>query len=94
MRNPVNIRFISSLDTEDEIRFATAILAGLSKILDEMPIAYTIRMETATGKVIEHHHGAALMARDASELWKNPAPAEKSASNGSNVSQNPQDAKD
>jgi hypothetical protein len=54
----MNIRFISSLDAEDEIRFATAAIAALSRVLDEFPIAYTIRMETAAGKVVEHHHAA------------------------------------
>ena len=84
--HPVNIRFISSLDEDDEIRFAAAVLAGLSKILDELPIAYTIRMETAAGKVIEHHHAHAMPAMSATELLKNPAVLEKSASLGSNVS--------
>lgn len=84
----MNIRFISSLDAEDEIRFATAIIAGLSKLLDELPIAYTIRLETAAGKVIEHHHSAgALPALDASDVWHSAALAEtKSASDGSKVS--------
>lgn len=85
----MNIRFISSLDSEDEIRFAKAILAGLSKILDEFPIAYTIRMETAAGQVIEHHHAASMPATDASGLWTSPPPSEKSASIGSNVSLSP-----
>lgn len=81
----MNIRFISSLDAEDEIRFARAILAALAKLLDELPIAYTIRLETAAGKVVEHHHAATAI--DASGLWNTPASSEKSASNGSKVSQ-------
>jgi hypothetical protein len=85
----VNIRFISSLDAEDEIRFATAMLAGLSKLLDELPIAYTIRLETAAGQVIEHHHAASVPTLDAGELWKSPPSTEKSAPNGSKVSPMP-----
>ena len=52
----MNIRFISSLDADDELRFATAGLSALTKLLDAFPIAYTIRMETAAGNVFEHHH--------------------------------------
>jgi len=86
----VNIRFISSLDAEDEVRFATAIIAGLSKLLDELPIAYTIRLETAAGKVIEHHHAAAaLPSLDASSAWHDALAQTKSASDGSNVSPSP-----
>ena len=84
--NLVKIRFISSLDAEDEFRFATAVLAGLSKLLDELPIAYTIRMETAAGQVIEHHHAASVPTADAGALWKILPAAEKSASIGSKVS--------
>lgn len=82
----MNIRFISSLDAEDEIRFATAIISGLSKFLDELPIAYTLRLETADGKVVEHHHAHAMPAMSAAELLTSPAAAEKSASLGSKVS--------
>ena len=82
----MKIRFISSLDAEDEFRFATAVIAGLSKLLDELPIAYTIRLETAAGQVIEHHHAASVPTADGSELWKIPLPVEKSASRGSKVS--------
>ena len=83
----MNIRFISSLDAEDEIRFATAMLAGFVKLLDELPIAYTIRLETAAGKVIEHHHAAgALPALDGGDVWQSPPMSGKSASDGSKVS--------
>lgn len=86
--NPVNIRFISSLDADDELRFATAMLAGLAKLLDELPIAYTVRLETAAGKVIEHHHTAeAIPGIRASQFWQGPVPtAEKSTPDLSKVS--------
>jgi len=87
--SPVNIRFISSLDSEDEIRLATAMISGLTKFLDELPIAYTIRLETAAGQVIEHHHAHSMPAMTGGDLLTNPAPTEKSASNGSNVSLTP-----
>jgi hypothetical protein len=88
--NPVNIRFISSLDAEEELRLATAMLAGFAKLLDEFPIAYTIRLETAAGKVIEHHHVVgALPAIDAADGWQSPAPVRKSTSGLSKVNRRP-----
>lgn len=86
----MNIRFISSLDAEDELRYGTALLAGLSKLLDELPIAYTIRLETATGQVIEHHHTAGLFPPiGAGEGWQSPAPVRKSTPGLSKVSRRP-----
>jgi hypothetical protein len=83
----VNIRFISSLDAEEELRLATAMLAGFAKLLDEFPIAYTIRLETAAGKVIEHHHvDGALPAIDAAGWDTEVLARTKSASDGSKVS--------
>jgi hypothetical protein len=71
----MNIRFISSLDAEDEMRFATAAIAALARVLDEFPIAYTIRMETAAGKVLEHHHAsdAGTVAPTATDAWQSLA---------------------
>lgn len=51
----MNIRFISSLTPQDEDRVAPALLAALSHLLDLLPIAYTIRIETASGRVFPHH---------------------------------------
>ena len=81
----MKIRFISSLDSEDEFRFAKAILAGLAKLLDEFPIAYTIRLETASGQVIEHHHAHAA-AMNVPQRAEVPVAVEKSTSLGRNVS--------
>jgi hypothetical protein len=85
----MNIRFISSLDADDEIRFATAILSALARLLDEFPIAYAVRMETSAGKVLEHHHAPGVAARDGlpaaadglpadavDAMWKSLAPEE------------------
>lgn len=52
----MNIRFISSLDADDELRFATAAFSAVTRLLDATPIAYTLRLETASGQVLEHHH--------------------------------------
>jgi hypothetical protein len=50
----VNIRFTSSLTPEDENLFAPALLKALSSILDLLPIAYNIRIETTDSHTYQH----------------------------------------
>ena len=50
----MNIRFISTLTAEDEGQFAPAILRAVSALIDTMPIAYTLRIETLDGEVFQH----------------------------------------
>jgi hypothetical protein len=50
----MNIRFTSSLTPEDESLFAPAILRAVSSILDLLPIAYNIRIETADSQIFQH----------------------------------------
>jgi hypothetical protein len=52
----MDIRFISSLTPDDETRLAKALIGAIEKLLDQFPIAYTIRIETATNQVFDHHH--------------------------------------
>ena len=47
----VNIRFTSSLTAEDENLLAPAVLAALTSILDLLPIAYMIRIDTSDSRV-------------------------------------------
>ena len=54
----MEIRFISSLTAEDENAFAPALLKAVGAILDQMPIAYTIRIETTGEQVFQHTHAA------------------------------------
>ena len=54
----MEIRFISSLTADDEDGFAPAVLKALTAILDQMPIAYTIRIETRAARVYQHTHVA------------------------------------
>jgi hypothetical protein len=51
---PMNIRFVSSLTPEDENAIAPALLAAISNILDLLPIAYTIRIDTSDSNVYQH----------------------------------------
>lgn len=52
----MDIRFISSLTPDDEERLAPGIVSSLSMLLDQLPLAYTLRIETAGGKVFQHAH--------------------------------------
>jgi hypothetical protein len=50
----VHIEFTSTLTTEDENRLAPAVLKALSGLLDMLPIAYLLRVETTDQNVLEH----------------------------------------
>jgi hypothetical protein len=54
----MDIRFISSLTAEDEDHFAPAVLKAISALLDQLPIAYTMRIETTGAQVFQHTHVA------------------------------------
>jgi hypothetical protein len=55
----MEIRFVSSLTADDEDQFAPALVAAVTALLDQLPIAYTLRVETAGSLVLQHTHGAA-----------------------------------
>ena len=65
----MNIRFISSLTPEDEDRIAPAVLTAVGAFLDQLPIAYTLRIETSGNAVFQHAHSG-----DAEEAEAVPAP--------------------
>jgi hypothetical protein len=58
----VNIRFTSSLTQDDENRLAAALVRALGSILDSMPIAYVLRIDTSDANVYQH---AGPLVRDA-----------------------------
>jgi hypothetical protein len=66
----MDIHFISSLTPDDEDRLAPAILEALKPMLGLMPIAYTIRIRTASNTVYQHTRTelAEALANDASPL--------------------------
>jgi hypothetical protein len=55
----MNIRFTSSLTPDDENAIAPALLAAMSKLLDLLPIAYALRIETSDSRVYQHIGGNA-----------------------------------
>jgi hypothetical protein len=52
----MEIRFISSLTPEDENVFAPAILRAVGALLDQLPIAYTLRIETSGTQIYQYSH--------------------------------------
>jgi hypothetical protein len=52
---PVEIRFVSSLTADDEDRIAPALLTAIATLLDQFPIAYTVRIETVASKTYQQH---------------------------------------
>jgi hypothetical protein len=69
----MEIRFISSLTAEDESLFAPALLKAIGALLDQLPIAYTLRIETTGAQVFQHSHAGApeVEAGDALEPMVN-----------------------
>jgi hypothetical protein len=52
----MDIRFVSSLTAEDENMIAPALLKAAGALLDQLPIAYTLRIETTGAQVLQHTH--------------------------------------
>jgi hypothetical protein len=54
----MDIRFVSSLTAEDENVLAPALLKAVAALLDQLPIAYTMRIETTGAQVFQHTHAS------------------------------------
>ncbi len=52
----MEISLISSLTPEDERRLAAALMASMGTMLDLLPIAYSIRIKTTSGKILDRTH--------------------------------------
>ncbi|MGV3515943.1 hypothetical protein [Luteitalea sp.] len=64
----MDIHFISSLTPDDEDRLAPALLEALKPMLGLMPIAYTIRIRTASNAVYQHTRTELEHPEDALEV--------------------------
>jgi hypothetical protein len=62
----VVIRFTSTLTPEDENTVAPVVLKLLAGVLDLLPIAYMVRIDTSDAKVYQHaaSHGQLVPAED------------------------------
>ncbi len=54
----MEIHLVSSLTSDDESRLAPAVLTAIGRVLDRLPVSYSVRIETAAGNAIQHHHTA------------------------------------
>ena len=52
----MNIRFISTLTADDENQLAPGLVKAIGALLDQLPIAYTVRIETTGAQVFQHSH--------------------------------------
>ncbi|HET7217108.1 MAG TPA: hypothetical protein VFJ02_03635, partial [Vicinamibacterales bacterium] len=58
-RGLMEIRFISTLTADDEGQMAPALMHAVTALLDALPIAYTLRIETLGAQVFQHTHPSA-----------------------------------
>jgi hypothetical protein len=65
----MEIRFISTLTADDEGQMAPALMHAVTALLDALPIAYTLRIETLGAQVFQHTHPSAH-----DSLMPEPAP--------------------
>lgn len=60
----MEIRVVSSLTAEDEVRVAPMVLGELAQLLGKMPIAYDIRIQTTADRVFCYSHTPPEMAAE------------------------------
>jgi hypothetical protein len=58
LRTRMEIHLVSSLTPDDESRLAPRVLAAIGRVLDGLPVSYSVRIETAIGNAIHHSHKA------------------------------------
>jgi hypothetical protein len=63
----MDIRFVSTLTADDEERVAGALLGALVALLDGLPIAYALRIETTSAKVFQRTNMSNTSADDEDE---------------------------
>jgi hypothetical protein len=66
----MDIRFVSSLTSEDEKLFAPALLKAVAALLDQLPIAYTVRIETTGAEVFQHAHAVSSEEPGKADLFE------------------------
>jgi hypothetical protein len=54
----LNIRFISSLTPDDEDLLAPALIKAIAALLDQVHLAYSLKIETSGAQVLHHTHPA------------------------------------
>ena len=64
----MEIRFVSSLTADDENLFAPGLLKAIGALLDQLPIAYTLRIETTGAQVFQHTHAGSSVSSGAADV--------------------------
>ncbi len=54
----MEIHLVSSLTSDDESRLAPEMLAAIGRVLERLPVTYSVRIETVVGNAIHQHHTA------------------------------------
>ncbi len=70
----MDIHFVSTLTPEDEDMYAPTVLNAVRAILDAMPIAYTLRIETASTRVYQHTKSDVEVVRGTAEDMEEETP--------------------
>ena len=52
----MEIRFVSTLTAEDEVRLAEGLLTAFTSLLDRWPIAYNLRIDAGDSTVLRYSH--------------------------------------
>jgi len=52
----MEIHLVSSLTPDDESRLAPQLLVAIERILDRLPVTYSVRVETSAGNQIHRSH--------------------------------------
>lgn len=52
----VVVRFVSSLTLDEEVLFARAFLKAMASLLDVLPIAYSVRIETSDNRTVYEYN--------------------------------------
>jgi hypothetical protein len=73
----MDIRIITSLDTDDEDRMAGATLDAIVSLLTDLPASYAVRIETGSGRVLQHTNLPGPSPRTANVREVSPAHADE-----------------
>ena len=57
----MEIRFVSTLTAEDEVRLAEGLLTAFTSLLDRWPTAYNLRIDAGDSTVLLHSHSPVEM---------------------------------
>lgn len=52
----MDIHIVSTLTPEDEQQLASVVANALTELLDQLPIAYALRLEATGGQVVERNN--------------------------------------